>query len=161
MSENARGNGTGSAARVARGAGGVPANADADAEDAPKAMPQDRPPLPPSRKESDDGAPLTCVICLQWATRPVRLPCKCRSLLCLECFTRFMESFSACLICRERIVPRLRRLVKPGSGLESLVDAELERRVDEARKAAESKRRRVASLSGGSPASLSSSSRAL
>ena len=70
------------------------------------------------------GTP-TCCICFEIALNPVRIPCRCATLMCLDCFKTFMDGYSACLVCRERIVPRLRRLCK-GNGLESLVDVELQ-----------------------------------
>lgn len=51
-----------------------------------------------------------CCICLEKAVKPVRLPCSCKSILCLDCFRKFMDEYSNCLICREKIVQRLRRL---------------------------------------------------
>jgi len=71
----------------------------------------------------------TCCICLDLAQHPVRLPCTCASLMCLGCFEAFMKDFSNCLVCRERIVPRLRKLCN-GRDLSCLVDVELGQWID-------------------------------
>lgn len=70
------------------------------------------------------GKPM-CSICLDLALRPVFLPCKCKTLICFECFQKFMDKFSACLICRERIVSRLRRECKK-DGLKAMVNDDLD-----------------------------------
>lgn len=74
--------------------------------------------------EAKHGIP-TCCICLDLCCEPIRLPCTCRSLMCLSCFDEFLLNFSNCLICRERIVPRLRRLLSGKKTSASLVDVAL------------------------------------
>jgi hypothetical protein len=76
-------------------------------------------------------SPTLCIVCLEPISstnnnnKPaVKLPCKCASIMCFEDFQTFMNSYSACPICRERIVPRLRRLLN-GKPLESLIDCSI------------------------------------
>jgi hypothetical protein len=75
-------------------------------------------------KRASPPRTLQCVVCFDAASPPVRLPCKCASLLCFACFESFMAGHSKCLICREPIVSKLRRACA-GKGLEAMIDQAL------------------------------------
>jgi len=72
-----------------------------------------------------DGRTLQCCICMGLPFDPIRLPCRCRTIMCGGCFKQFISGYSNCLVCRERIVQRLRRLIPAGKDHLALVDPDL------------------------------------
>jgi len=65
-----------------------------------------------------------CSICFSVPIQPVYLPCRCSTLLCFMCFQGLLKEYSKCHICREMILPKLRKKCK-GKNLEALIDTKL------------------------------------
>ena len=89
-----------------------PGRGDFDAASAISTAPDDLPEAP------------QCGVCMDLPREPVRLPCKCATILCLSCFRVYINNASKCPVCRQPIMSKVRRLCKNGDH-STLVDQEL------------------------------------